>query len=56
MIHGSVTDAGDGDHYVSAWPVVAGPYQMSVLISSMEHSRWALGYRCVQHAKPPGTD
>lgn len=43
--HGSVIDRGNGNYSVSAWPVVAGAYQMSVLVSALERSRWALGYR-----------
>lgn len=45
MFHGSAIDQGDGNYAVSAWPVVAGAYQMSVLIRALEPSRWALGYR-----------
>lgn len=45
MFHGSVVDMGNGNYTVSAWPVVAGAYQMSVLVSALEPSRWALGYR-----------
>lgn len=45
LLHGSVVDTGDGNYTVSAWPVVAGAYHMSVLVSALEPSRWALGYR-----------
>lgn len=45
VFHGSVIDTGDGNYTVSSWPVVAGGYQMSVLVSALEPSRWALGYR-----------
>ena len=45
VFHGSVVDKGNGNYTVSAWPVLAGVYQMSVLISALERSRWALGYR-----------
>ncbi|CAM9570598.1 unnamed protein product, partial [Ectocarpus fasciculatus] len=45
MLHGGAVDTGDGNYTVSAWPVVAGAYHMSVLVSALEPSRWALGYR-----------
>lgn len=45
LLHGSVTDTGDGNYGVSAWPVVAGAYHVSVLVTALEPSRWALGYR-----------
>lgn len=45
LLHSTVIDTGDGNYTVSAWPVVAGPYHLSVLVSALEPSRWALGYR-----------
>lgn len=42
---GSVVDSGDGNYTLSAWPVVAGAYHMSITVSALEPSRWALGYR-----------
>ncbi|CAM9146088.1 unnamed protein product, partial [Ectocarpus sp. 8 AP-2014] len=45
MLHGGAVDTGDGNYTVSAWPVMAGAYHMSVLVSSLEPSHWALGYR-----------
>lgn len=45
MLYGSAVDTGDGNYTVSAWPVVAGAYHMSVLVTALEPSRWALGYR-----------
>lgn len=45
VFHGSVVDAGNGNYELSLWPAIAGAYQMSVLISPLEQSRWALGYR-----------
>lgn len=45
ILHGNVTDTGDGNYTVLAWPVLAGAYHMSVLVSALEPSRWALGYR-----------
>ena len=53
--HGNVTDRGNGSYSVSAWPVVAGAYQMSVLVSALERSRWALGYRQDRYSNPSGT-
>eukprot|EP00752_Nemacystus_decipiens_P001537 g1506.t1 len=45
LLLSSVFDTGDGNYTVSAWPVVAGAYHVSVLVSALEPSRWALGYR-----------
>eukprot|EP00903_Cladosiphon_okamuranus_P013586 g12653.t2 len=50
LLHGNVTDTGNGNYTVSAWPVVAGAYHVSVLVSALEPSRWALGYRSVEQA------
>lgn len=45
MLHGSTIDNGDGTYGISVWPIVAGAYQMSVLVRELEPSQWALGYR-----------
>lgn len=45
LLHSSVIDVGDGNYTVSAWPVVSGAYHVSVLVSALEPSQWALGYR-----------